>query len=545
MIYGIVVDGAVTHWYGSGNVRQGPSPDPDTVFRIASMTKSFTAAAVLLLRDEGVIRLDDEASAWIPELRSVSGPTTDSPPLTLRHLLTMSAGWIEDDPWADRQLAATPEELNRWLAGQPRHSHGIGTHFEYSNLGYAALGRLIHNASGQRFQEFVSRRILTPLGLQHTVWSPAQLGSGAIVAEGHHGAEIEPDVADGEFAAMGGLWSSVNDLARWVGFFTEAFPPRNEPETGPLRRSSRREQQQAARTFPPELRRIGLDGNWRLQSGGYGMGLNVVDDLDLGAIVFHGGGLPGFGSAMRWLPARGFGVLALANRTYAPMIPFATEALELLQRAGALSPTRLTATLQDTSAVLAAGRRLGGLFAAWEDEAAADLFSMNVDLDEPVAARGAAAEALRHRHGGLRVVGVTAVDRARGTVRLKGATGEVAISFSLSPLAAAQVQAYSITETIEPAERLVSAARGFVLGEQVGELAASGTDPASLIELAARQQQAFGRGELGHVVSSRGPLEATFAVRCPATELLLDLAIDKSGGILRAAFRHPTRRPSY
>lgn len=541
MVYGVVTDGVLSHWWGAGS----RSPDPNTVFRIASMTKSFTAAALLMLRDEGALGLEDEVAKWVPELHGISGPTIDSPPLTVRHLLTMAAGWIEDDPWADRQLAATAGELGSWLAQMPRHAQGIGTHFEYSNLGYAALGRVIANASGQRFQDFVSQRLLGPLEMHDTVWCIDQLKPTATVATGHHRTDVEAALADGEFASMGGLWSTVADLARWVGFFTDAFPARNDPDDGPLRRSSRREQQQVARSFPPVLRRLGLDGHWRLESGGYGMGLNAVEDLGLGSVVFHGGGLPGFGSAMAWLPARGVGIVALANRTYAPMIPFATEALELLGRHDALQPVRRSPASGSETAILTMADRLGALFESWNNAVAAELFAMNVDLDEPLAARAAAAERLRASHGGLRVQEVSVLDGARGRVRLEGATGHVTVSFRLSPLAEPRIQHYSILDSVEPDERLLSAARRLLVGDRLAELASPKLDPALLNDLLTKQRAAFGQADLGEVVASVGPLNATFSVHCPATELLLDVAIDESGRIDQASFAHPTRRPAY
>ena len=78
---------------------------PDSVFRIASMTKSFTAAAILSLRDAGKLSLDDAAETYVPELKGLAYPTSDSPRLTIRHLLSHATGFPEDNPWGDQQLA--------------------------------------------------------------------------------------------------------------------------------------------------------------------------------------------------------------------------------------------------------------------------------------------------------------------------------------------------------------------------------------------------------------------------------------------------------
>ncbi|MGZ5300061.1 MAG: serine hydrolase domain-containing protein, partial [Actinomycetota bacterium] len=102
--YGVIVGGELLHTRGVGTTTIGTEapPTPDTVFRIASMTKSFTAATVLLLRDEGHLRLDDPVADHVPELQGQRPSHTGAPPITLRHLLSMSAGFPSDDPWGDR-----------------------------------------------------------------------------------------------------------------------------------------------------------------------------------------------------------------------------------------------------------------------------------------------------------------------------------------------------------------------------------------------------------------------------------------------------------
>jgi len=114
-VWGVVVDGALVH-DGAAGLRDVPGKAPaerDTAFRIASLTKSFTAAAVLQLRDAGKLSLEDRVDRWIPELRGWPRPTQDAPPLTIRMLLTHGAGFAEDNPWGDRQLAITDALLGR------------------------------------------------------------------------------------------------------------------------------------------------------------------------------------------------------------------------------------------------------------------------------------------------------------------------------------------------------------------------------------------------------------------------------------------------
>ena len=128
LAYGVLAGGELVHARGLGERRLGgPAPDAGTVFRIASMTKSFTAAAVLLLRDEGALALADPADRYVPELKGLALPGADCPPVTLRHLLTMTAGFPTDDPWGDRQQGLPLAEFAGLLAG------GVGS-VSYTHL---------------------------------------------------------------------------------------------------------------------------------------------------------------------------------------------------------------------------------------------------------------------------------------------------------------------------------------------------------------------------------------------------------------------------
>src|SRR5580765_4862297 len=97
-------------------------------------------------------------------------PTADSPPLTVRMLLTMSAGLVEDDSWADRQLDMPPDAFEALLASGLRLSNPPGIRWEYSNLGYSILGRVVAAAAGRPLREVADERILRPLGMADTAW---------------------------------------------------------------------------------------------------------------------------------------------------------------------------------------------------------------------------------------------------------------------------------------------------------------------------------------------------------------------------------------
>src|ERR1700712_3892413 len=114
LVYGIVVDGTLVHAGSVGytDLKEKTSATSKSAFRIASMSKSFTAMAILKLRDEGKLKLDDPAFLYIPEMKHIIYLTKDASPITVRNLLTHGAGFPEDNPWGDRQLADTDKDLS-------------------------------------------------------------------------------------------------------------------------------------------------------------------------------------------------------------------------------------------------------------------------------------------------------------------------------------------------------------------------------------------------------------------------------------------------
>ncbi|MEI7745838.1 MAG: serine hydrolase domain-containing protein, partial [Chloroflexota bacterium] len=315
--WGVVRDGVLVHSGGLGTYRAGEdrTPDADTVFRIASMTKSFTAAAILLLRDEGRLRLDDPVANHVPELLGWAPPNADAAPVTIRDLLTMSAGLPTDDPWGDRQQPLALDAFARLLAAGPTFAWPPGSVFEYSNLGYGILGRVITSAAGAEYRDVVRARLLGPLGMHSTAYDALDIEE-VRLAHGYVRVrdELVREGTDGygALASMGGIFSSVRDLSAWVAGFLDAFPARSDAEgPHPLRRSSRREMQQAHRLYGAAVGAHAPDSDPWVTAGGYGYGLTIASDPDLGTFVAHSGGYPGFGSNMSWHPASGLGDLAI------------------------------------------------------------------------------------------------------------------------------------------------------------------------------------------------------------------------------------------
>jgi CubicO group peptidase (beta-lactamase class C family) len=183
LAWGVVHGGSLIHASGVGTIRDGADrrPDAESVFRIASMTKSFTAATLLSLRDEGRVRLDAPVADYVPELQGWAPPTADIDPITVRQLLTMSAGLPTDDPWGDRQQDLDLDRFADLLRAGPTLAWPPGTTFEYSNLGYGILGRVVTNAAGMEYDDVVRERILRPLGMDASTFRQEHVPDEALV----------------------------------------------------------------------------------------------------------------------------------------------------------------------------------------------------------------------------------------------------------------------------------------------------------------------------------------------------------------------------
>jgi CubicO group peptidase (beta-lactamase class C family) len=322
LVYGIVKDGRLAYVKGAGvqNIADKSPVTPDSLFRIASMTKAFTALAILKLRDDGKLRLDDLAEQYVPEMKGWTYPTKDSPRIRVRDLLQHVGGLVTDDPWGDRQQVLSQDAFTTMIAAGVPFSRVPQSQHEYSNFGYALLGRIVTNASGMAYTDYVRQAILTPLGMTGSSFD-APKAPNARYARGYRWENDrwspEPEMIDGAFNAMGGLQVSANDYAKWVAFLLSAWPARDDPDTGPVKRATVREMAQGL-NFTSVASRIGSTGaDACKQSLAYGMGWRVAQDCDLGLTMAHGGGYPGYGSHVMLMPDHGVGIFALANRTYA------------------------------------------------------------------------------------------------------------------------------------------------------------------------------------------------------------------------------------
>ena len=435
---GIVQAGRLVHatTVGLADREAGRRVAVGTAFRIASMTKNMTALAILSLRDRGWLQLDAPLAHYVPQFAAVKPATLDSAPVTVRHLLTHTAGFVTDDPWGDRVLGMTPAELDTVIATGHLFARPPGLAFEYSNLGYALLGRVLTNVSGEPYQAYMRRTFLEPLGMAHTTFdAPAAAALGDYAFGYRRDGEtwsrerIEPD---GEVGAMGGLATTVPDYARYVSVLLSAWPARDAPESGPVRRSSVREMVLwHAPPFGPETA-AGARGG---QPSAYGYGLTHSTDALLGMRIHHAGGLPGYGSHVLMLPERGWGVFAFGNRTYAPM---SRLTLDVAERLHAAAPP--PALAEPSPALVRAVQAIVAAYASGRIEGGDRPFAVNFLLDTPAPLRDAELASLKQRLGEGSLERIEPIHALAGRFVLACAKGRLNGSITLSPEADSGIQ---------------------------------------------------------------------------------------------------------
>jgi CubicO group peptidase (beta-lactamase class C family) len=532
-VMGVIVDGELV-WVKAAGVRETENKapvTPETVFRIASMTKSFTAMAILKLRDEGKLSLDDRVDKYVPALAHLSYPTSDSPAITIRHLLTHSEGFPEDNPWGDRQLAQTDETIRAWMKAGIPFSTAPGTAFEYSNYGFAILGQVVAKASGKPYADYVRENILRPLGMNASTFEMSQVPREQI-ALGYRREDNawkpEPILAHGSFGAMGGLWTNAHDLARYVAFLLSAFPPRDEPERGPIKRSSAREMQQLWRFSPGGAYRSTTDAPLQFGVSGYGYGLGVSQDCRFTYVIGHGGGLPGYGSLMRWLPDYGVGLIAMGNLTYGGFNSLFNDTLTALHRTGELQPREV----KPSPALLQAQAEISQLIIKWDDTLANRITADNFFLDTSMEARKSRWQALAQDHGTCRPATTIEPENAlRGSWQMKCDRGWLDVGITLAPTMPPKIQAIGIAPVMPPDADMTKTADLLVklLGAWDAKAVEAIAAPTFDNERARRQftaASAWGSCKLGDTLGGNGKRSSTLRLTCDGGPMAIRIGLD-------------------
>jgi CubicO group peptidase (beta-lactamase class C family) len=441
LVYGIVQDGRLVHVksYGVQDLTAARRPvTPDSLFRIASMSKAFTGLAILKLRDEGKLSLDALAERYVPELKSWKYPTKDSPRIRVRDLLNHVSGFVTDDPWGDRQQVMTEAQFTAVLKNGVPFTRAPALGFEYSNFGYALLGRIVTNVSGLPYDQYIMRNIQRPLGMASTGYEVTNwpLERRAIGYRWENDAHSEePTMRHGVFGAMGGVQTSANDYAKWIGFLLSAWPARDEAQKGPVARATVREM--ASGSNVPRLRQR-FGSTPATQAAAYGMGLIAAQDPELGNTLSHGGGYPGYGSHMMLMTDHGVGIFVFTNRTYNGGSGAAWDAAVALQKAGALKGRPLPVSASLAEAYRAAGR----MYRAESLEPGRSHLAMNFLMDRSAENWAREFSRLHDQLGSCRTNSpVTATGALAGTFRWDCDKGVLEGNLLLAPTNPAGIQA--------------------------------------------------------------------------------------------------------
>jgi CubicO group peptidase (beta-lactamase class C family) len=275
--------------YGMANLEHRIPVATNTVFRIGSITKQFTAVAILLLEQDGLLRLEDTLAKFLPEYPRGAE-------ITLRHLLSHTSGIVNStalpDFWARTRLALTQEEVVASYRDLPLDFEP-GSEWRYSNSGYYLLGMVIEKASGMTYEEFMQSRVFSPLGLDDTGYDRSEriLKRRAAGYDRPDGQYINAPFLDmSQPLAAGALYSTVGDLHAW----TRAIMHGQFISVEALERAT--------------TRGVLADGS----ETRYGFGWGLLDSRGLRAIA-HGGAIHGFNSFMAYYPAIDATVVVLAN----------------------------------------------------------------------------------------------------------------------------------------------------------------------------------------------------------------------------------------
>ena len=300
-----IVSGPALAWtksYGFADAENRRAPSADTVYRIGSITKQFTATMLLQLVERGTVRLTEPVEKYLPEIAAIPRWRADVAPVTLLQLATMTSGLAREPGCAGH----TEGPVSRWeqkvldCLSQTRFVNEPGTEYLYSNIGYAALGLALARAAKQPYTAYVREHILLPLGMTRTAFEPDDWIR-ANVARGYTRDDGPPvwSVAARELEGRGyrvpngALLTTVGDLAKFVAFELGAGPPILKKAT---------QDETYARLS---------SATWALGSG-YGIGFQATRRGTLVALG-HGGSTAGFLSAAQFDRASKIGVVVLRN----------------------------------------------------------------------------------------------------------------------------------------------------------------------------------------------------------------------------------------
>jgi CubicO group peptidase (beta-lactamase class C family) len=283
---------------GVADIEAGLEATSDTQYRVGSITKTFTAAAIMQLRDAGKLDLEDtldrhvEGAAYAP---------------TIRRLLSHASGLqreTQDDSWLTLRFAP-PDELLETLS-QAELVLPSGARFHYSNLAFALLGIVVERVSGVPYMDYVRERLFEPVGLTRVSFEPEPPAAQGYIAQPYaDGVWDAIGVETGAWAAAGQLWGTAGDICRWGAFLAD-------PDESVLASSS-----------AEEMRTVQAIADHDRWLSGYGLGLGLSRDGDR-ILAGHGGSMPGFIATLEFSAKEKVVAAALTNESAADLSELGT-----------------------------------------------------------------------------------------------------------------------------------------------------------------------------------------------------------------------------
>ncbi|MCX4239597.1 serine hydrolase domain-containing protein [Paraliomyxa miuraensis] len=396
---GLVIDDELAWAQGFGvtDLQTGRPVTPQTAFRIGSVTKTITMTAILRLRDEGKLDLDHPVVEYLPEVGAIGHPTDELQGFTVRQVLTHSSGLPRNGrfDFEGPEHRVDRAEVEASLEGLDLQTVP-GLVSSYSNLGYMLLGLLIEDVTGQGYREHIDQAVLAPLGMKASVWSAGDVRTELAMPHDVENGKPKPMHHEdhGAASAGGGLYSTVEDMARFAALQLGAWPPRSGDDSGPLRRSSIREAHSIH--FAPHATTRFTPGRYpAAELAGTGLAWSVTRDCELGHVVGHNGRNTGYTGTLALLPQRGVGLVLLSNQHSTNLAELNVHLLEDLAENPALTvrelpvDPRLEPRSRELFAAVVAGdeSRLGALLASsWSPEQLQKLWARWRGIHERVGA---------------------------------------------------------------------------------------------------------------------------------------------------------------
>lgn len=334
--------------FGYANLEQKIPATPQTLYRIASITKTFTATALLQLRDAGKLQLDDPITRHLPWFK-IQNQHPDSPPITIRHLITHTSGLPRESAspyWTDHQFP-TAEQVKQTLQGQETVLP-TQTEWKYSNLALTLAGEIVAAVAGQKYEDYIQQHILTPLGMSSTyVKTPHPNHPG--LATGYsrrlpgQARQISPFTDTKGIIPAANMTTCVEDLAKFA-----MLQFRDGAEEAQILRSSTLREMQRVHWLEPD---------WQ---AGWGLGWRILRKEGK-TQVGHGGAVPGYRTQLSFIPQDKVAVIVLTNADDGNPINYMDKAYEWV------APAMLEAVIPTSDAPLGWEKYLGKYRSLWGD----------------------------------------------------------------------------------------------------------------------------------------------------------------------------------